>query len=172
MHWHAWGTSPTPHKPTQDLKPRGQEQTITDRQCAWLFTSYHSQWLFYTFFKPPHGDGPCKEGVQHTRPWGQRPGDHCARMVSLEGQQGRRGATLYQMHGGHPHLPAKGLWVGQGTCQGHRLFAGRARGSVQAVVPGRWSKGRVARVQASSTIGDGDIAEEDGNMWKWWAVVQ
>lgn len=40
---------------------------------------------------------------------GQRPGDHCARMVSLEGQQGRRGATLHQMHGGHPHLPAKGL---------------------------------------------------------------
>lgn len=62
--------------------------------------------------------------------------------------------------------------MGQGTCQGHRLFAGRARGSVQAVVPGRWNKGQVARVQASSTIGDGDIAEEDGNMWKWWAVVQ
>lgn len=50
-------------------------------------------------FQTPHGDGPCKEGVQHTR----------ARMVSLEGQQGRRGATLHQMHGGHPHLPAKGL---------------------------------------------------------------
>lgn len=71
MHWHAWRTSPTPHKPTQDLKPRGQEQTVTDHQCAWLFTSYHSQWLFYTFFNPPHGEGPCKEGVQHTRPWGR-----------------------------------------------------------------------------------------------------
>lgn len=22
-------------------------------------------------FQTPHGDGPCKEGVQHTRPWGR-----------------------------------------------------------------------------------------------------
>lgn len=22
-------------------------------------------------FQPPHGEGPCKEGVQHTRPWGR-----------------------------------------------------------------------------------------------------
>lgn len=60
MHWHAWRTSPTPHKPTQDLKPRGQEQTVTDYQCAWLFTSYHPRWLFYTFFKPPMERDPAR----------------------------------------------------------------------------------------------------------------
>lgn len=71
MHWHAWHTSPTPHKPTQDLKPRGQEQTVTDYQCAWLFTSYHPRWLFYTFFKPPMERDPARRVCSTPGPGGR-----------------------------------------------------------------------------------------------------
>lgn len=123
--------------------------------------------------QPPRGRGPCKEGVQHTRPCGSGQAvtvawSRCPHGVTWGAARQERSHYARGMENVLTCLPQASEWEEE-PVGSHRLFAGRARGSVQATVPG---EGQVAQVQASATTGNGDILEEDGNTWKWWAVVQ
>lgn len=143
----------------------------------WLIITLHHSarktklWKPYnTCELPPHMEGWVSEGRGTScQPWGQRVVKRFS-MLQLP-EDGHVGLGKFwwetwdwKISGTHRRNPVGG--------SGFSLWG--SVGSFQAIVPG-WAgmvQGLADLSRVLLSISDGDIAEEDGNTWKLWSVVQ